>query len=179
MKAALLAYIVGRESPVPHPNAKGVLMKKTLFLLLILPLLLFGCAPQKSPLAFFEKDFRLMATFSLSSLTLRGECAITQTGESKITLLEPESLCGVTLYKEGDGVRFTLNGSSVSTKSTLLFDFFEPNGARITERKKDGENVFLVAENEKGRYEITLSPDGAPRRIVTEGGTLTVEELLP
>ena len=154
-------------------------MKKTFFLLLILPLLLFGCAPQESPLTFFEKDFRLVATFSLSSLTLRGECAITQTGESKITLLEPESLCGVTLYKEGDGVRFTLNGCSVSTKNSLLFDFFEASGARITERKKDGENVFLVAENQKGRFEITLSSDGSPQRIVTDGGVLTVESILP
>ncbi len=155
-------------------------MKKTLILLaLILPLLLFGCAPKGSPLAFFEKDFRLLATFSLPALSLRGECAVNGDGDGVITLLAPESLCGVTLYKEGNEVRFTLKGVSVTTKDTLLFDFFALKNATLTEKRKDGENVFLVGVGEKGRFELTLTAEGVPHRIVTDGGTLTVESVLP
>ncbi len=155
-------------------------MKKTPFLfLLILPLLLCACAPKGSPLAFFEKDFRLVGSFSLPSLSLRGECAVNKEGDGCITLLAPESLCGVTLYKKGSEVRFTLNGVSVTTKDTRLFDFFALKNATVAERKKDRETVFLVAVTEQGRFEVTLSADGTPQRIVTDGGALTVETVLP
>lgn len=155
-------------------------MKKTLIpFFLILPLLFCSCAPKGAPLAFFEKDFRLVGSFSLPALSLRAECALTKEGNGRITLLSPESLCGITLYKEGDEVRFTLQGISVTTKDTRLFDFFALRNATITERRVDRETVFLVAENENGRFEVTLSSDGSPQRIVTDGGELTVESILP
>ena len=155
-------------------------MKKTLlFPLLILSLFLSACAPKGSPLAFFEKDFRLLAAFSLPKLSLTGECSIRQNGDGSIRLLSPESLCGVTLYKRGNEVSFTLGGVSLTVEDTRLFDFFALQNATITARKEDRETVFLVGNGEKGSFEITLRTDGVPRHIVTAAGELTVQEILP
>ena len=155
-------------------------MKKIFFLfVLILPLLLSSCTERGAPLAFFEKDFRLVGTFSLPSLSCEGECAITPGGNGSIRLLSPPSLQGMTLYKEGEAVRFMLHGITVVTKDTRLFDFFALQGATLTAREKDGENVFLEGETAKGRFSLTLSPDGTPLCIETEQGRLAVQEILP
>lgn len=155
-------------------------MKKIFFLLLLILTLVFSsCTPGGSPLAFFEKDFRLTGTFFLHELSFLGECAITPSGDGSIRLLSPDSLQGITLYKEGDAVRFSLHGISVVTKDTRLFDFFALRGATLTSRRQEGETVFLEGETAKGSFSLSLLSDGTPTEILTEHGRFTVKEILP
>ena len=154
-------------------------MKKiTLLFFLLLSLLLSACAPKSSPLAFFEKEFCLLARFSFPSLTAEGECRLSPSGNGSICFSSPDSLRGITLYKEGDRVGFTLQGISVTARDTRFFDFFALKGATVTARRQDRENVFLEAETAVGRFRVTLLANGAPTEIVTEDGRLTVLEIL-
>ncbi len=155
-------------------------MKKTFFLfVLTLTLLLSSCTTGDTSLAFFEKNFRLIGTFSFPELSMEGKCAITPSGDGSIHLLSPESLRGITLYKEGNTVRFTLHGIAVTSKDTRLFDFFALQGATLTSRRQDRETVFLEGETAGGSFSLFLAPDGTPQKIVTEDGSFTVKEILP
>ena len=152
------------------------------FLFLALSLPLAGC--RREPAVSFPAEVSFRAEGTLFQTEVTAEAVLSATGESRLTLLSPESLAGMTFLCREDGRVFAVrDGQTVQLPGghPVFSLFAELTGDRGTPPSpvREGDGWLLREKTAAGTYAAQLSGEGRPLSLSGPDFSLRVTEVLP
>ncbi len=143
--------------------------KITIFFMLIITLFVFGCTPKKQPhLDYQQKNFECLADLKINGEDYSVKYLKTDNDNYKITYTAPETVSGITIEKNNEGLFFSVGNvhiplkdkSNITAETFKLFnlsktdlvstknDMFGGVKVKISDYKCSFGNVKLYLSNE-------------------------------